>query len=58
MSRMKIPVGLVVVLLLSFGSFPVPCLAGDFAGGMAVGTSGGLGLQSSATIVNFTRDLP
>jgi hypothetical protein len=58
MSRMIISVSFVVVLLLSFGFFPGPGLAGDFVGGVAVGTTGGLGVQTSATLANFTRDLP
>lgn len=58
MWRMKIPVGFILVLLLSFGSFSQPVMAGEFMGGLGVGTSGGLGVQASAGLSNFTRDLP
>ncbi len=58
MWRMKTPVGYVLVLLLSLGSFPHLAFAGDFVGGLSAGTSGGLGVQASAGLSNFTRDLP
>ena len=58
MLRMKIHVGIIMVLLLSFGSFPNLGFAGEFVGGLGVGTSGGLGIQASATLADFTRDLP
>jgi len=58
MLRMKNPVGLIFVLLLSFGSCPRYAVAGEFLGGLSAGTSGGLGVQATGTLANFTRDLP
>ncbi len=58
MSRIKNPVGFIIVLLLSLGSFSGSAVAGEFLTGLSAGTSGGLGVQASATLAEFTRDLP
>lgn len=58
MSWMKNSIGFFIVLLLSFGSLPDSAVAGDFLSGLSAGTSGGLGIQASGTLANFTRDLP
>ncbi len=58
MLRMKFPGGFTIVLLLSLGLISGPGLAGEIVGGIGVGTSGGLGIQASTTLANFTRDLP
>ncbi len=58
MFHLKIYVRYLVVLLLALGIFSGQGFAGELVGGLGVGTSGGLGLQASATLANFTRDLP
>lgn len=51
-------VGLALLFLGAMGLGAQPATAGDFVGGLHVGTSGGLGFQASGTLVNFTRDVP
>jgi hypothetical protein len=58
MSYLKISVGFALVLLFSLSFSPSPTLAGEFVGGLGVGTSGGFGFQLNGTFEDFARDLP